>query len=58
MSIEVHPLTQNPTAAWKELSKTQKVVKINVPPPKNDVPENMVSIFYDLSSILQKTDPN
>lgn len=44
MSVKVHPLTQNPTAAWKELSKTQKVIKINVSLPKNDVPKQMVGI--------------
>ncbi|KAK9496616.1 hypothetical protein O3M35_013099 [Rhynocoris fuscipes] len=33
MNIEVHPLTSNPTRAWKELANTQKVVKINVPVP-------------------------
>uniref|UniRef100_A0A023F627 Putative metallophosphoesterase domain-containing protein 1-like isoform 1 n=1 Tax=Triatoma infestans TaxID=30076 RepID=A0A023F627_TRIIF len=31
MSIEVHPLTNNPTRAWRELSATQKVMKITVP---------------------------
>jgi hypothetical protein len=37
MSIPIHPLTQNPTAAWKELSGSQKVIKINVQPPKTQV---------------------
>lgn len=31
MSVEVHPLSNNPTRAWKELSATQKVIKITVP---------------------------
>lgn len=44
MKISVHNLTQNPTAAWKDLSKSQKVIKINVSPPKNEVTDNMVSL--------------
>lgn len=28
MEITVHPLTQNPTVAWNELSETQTVIKI------------------------------
>lgn len=35
--IRVHRLTDNPTAAWKELSKTQKMLKLNV-----KVPEKLV----------------
>ncbi|XP_014261829.1 metallophosphoesterase domain-containing protein 1 isoform X2 [Cimex lectularius] len=32
MKIDIHPLTDDPNKAWKELSLTQKVIKINVPP--------------------------
>lgn len=44
MKIEIHPLTNNPTAAWKSLSKSQKVVKIHVSLPKQVVASNKVSI--------------
>ncbi|KAL1517795.1 hypothetical protein ABEB36_001519 [Hypothenemus hampei] len=35
--ISVHPLTNSPTAAWKEISQTQKVIKINVKIPQKPV---------------------
>lgn len=35
--IKVHPLTDNPSAAWKELSKTQKMLKLNVRIPSKPV---------------------
>lgn len=44
MSIEVHKLSSNPTEAWKELSKTQRVIKITVKPPNPEIPENKVRI--------------
>lgn len=44
MKIEVHPLTNNPTAAWREISQTQKVIKLNVKPPKTDVASNKARI--------------
>lgn len=31
MGIEIHPLTHNPTLAWKELSASQKCIQIKVP---------------------------
>lgn len=43
MDIEIHPLTGNPTAAWQELSREQKVIKINVKPPTAEAPANKVS---------------
>ncbi|XKL69228.1 hypothetical protein PGB90_006997 [Kerria lacca] len=63
MTVDVHHLTQNPTAAWKELSKTQKVIKINVSNAKNDVLENMVrfvcmSDTHSLTSHLKFDIPN
>lgn len=36
MDIEVHPLSQNPTQAWNEISKTQRLIKILPKIPKND----------------------
>lgn len=44
MSIELDPLTKNPTAAWKELSKRQRVIKVTMKPPKPEVPENKIRI--------------
>lgn len=40
--IQIHPLTNNPTAAWKSISKDQKVFKLNVKLPKNLVDQNKV----------------
>lgn len=34
--IEVHPLTDNPTKAWKEISKSQRVIKIAYKSPKSE----------------------
>lgn len=34
--IEVHPLTNDPTKAWAEISKTQRVIKIAYKPPKTE----------------------
>jgi len=42
MKIEVHHLSDNPTAAWNELSKIQKVIKVKVTPPKSNVPDDKV----------------
>ena len=44
MQIGVHPLTQNPTSAWKELSQQQKVIKINAKTPTTEAPPNKVLI--------------
>ncbi|XP_055704128.1 UPF0046 protein C25E10.12 [Phlebotomus papatasi] len=44
MSIPVHPLTQNPTAAWAEISKAQRVIKIAVKPPTGSTPQNKVRV--------------
>lgn len=38
MKISVHPLTANPFAAWQELSKQQKVMKIILKTPTTDTP--------------------
>jgi hypothetical protein len=43
MKIEVHHLARNPTAAWNELSKIQKVIKVQVSPPESSVADDKVS---------------
>lgn len=40
--IKVHPLTDNPSTAWKELSKTQKMLKLNVRIPSKPVEPDKV----------------
>ena len=32
--IKVHPLTNNATKAWEEISKTQRVIKVQYKAPK------------------------
>lgn len=44
MKIDVHPLTNDPTAAWEELKKVQRVIKITMKPPKNEIPEDKVRV--------------
>ncbi|XP_044270200.1 metallophosphoesterase domain-containing protein 1 [Tribolium madens] len=41
-SIPVHKLTNNPTAAWREISKNQKIIKLNVKTPSKPVEPNKV----------------
>lgn len=41
MKIDVHPLTSNPTEAWRELSKSQRVIKITTKPPNPVVPNKV-----------------
>ncbi|XP_066250499.1 metallophosphoesterase domain-containing protein 1 [Euwallacea similis] len=38
-TVQIHPLTDSPTAAWKEISKTQKIIKINVKIPQKPADE-------------------
>lgn len=38
--IEIHPLSNNPTAAWRELSQNQKLFKLNVKLPSKPVDNN------------------
>lgn len=40
--IKIHPLTKNPTEAWKELSKCQKMLKLNVKIPTQPVDPDKV----------------
>jgi 3',5'-cyclic AMP phosphodiesterase CpdA len=42
--IEVHPLTSDPTSAWKEISKTQRVIKIHAKPPTQPATDNKVRV--------------
>lgn len=44
MKIDVHPLTQNPTAAWQQIAQTQKVFKVKVRPPATPVAGNKARI--------------
>lgn len=44
MKIEVHKLSANPTAAWCEISQTQKVIKLNVKPPQKECAPNKARI--------------
>lgn len=41
-SITVHTLSNNPTAAWREISKNQKIIKLNVKSPSKPVEPNKV----------------
>jgi hypothetical protein len=54
MKIEVHHLTRNPTAAWNELSKIQKVIKVQVSPPKSSVADDKVS--HGLGIVISMAD--
>ncbi|XP_044763145.1 UPF0046 protein C25E10.12 [Coccinella septempunctata] len=53
--IEVHHLTSNPTAAWKELAISQKVIKVNVKLPAKPVESNKVRFvcMSDTHSLLR-----
>lgn len=56
--VDVHPTTQNPTAAWEQLKKTQRVFKLNVKSPTTPPDENMLrfvcmSDTHSLTSHLQ-----
>ncbi|XP_055841434.1 UPF0046 protein C25E10.12 [Episyrphus balteatus] len=44
MEVPIHPLTNDPTSAWKELSKTQRVIKVTMKPPQTTVPFNKARI--------------
>lgn len=44
MDIPIHPLTQNPTAAWKEISKKQRVIKVTMKPPQSGVAFNKARV--------------
>lgn len=44
MQVEVHQLTNDPSSAWKELSKKQSVKKLTLKPPTPEIPENKVRV--------------
>lgn len=46
MKIAIHPLTADPTAAWRELSQHQKVVKITAKLPTTEAPTNKVCLNF------------
>jgi hypothetical protein len=54
MKIEVHHLRNNPTAAWNELSKIQKVIKVQVSPPNSYVADNnrVVSVAFNITELF------
>lgn len=58
MDVEVHHLTENPTLAWKDISKTQRVIKVNAKPPVTQVTDDKVYkyIVYFITPVtLSKT---
>lgn len=44
MTIDVHELTNDPTAAWREISKAQRVIKITMKSPNPEIPKNKVRV--------------
>lgn len=44
MTVQVHELTNDPTLAWKKLSKTQIYQEIKLPVLDEEIPENMIRI--------------
>lgn len=55
MKIDIHPLTNNPTAAWRELSQQQKVIKINTKHPTTEAANDKVKSSNYLLSVLLQT---
>ncbi|XP_053952871.1 metallophosphoesterase domain-containing protein 1 [Anastrepha ludens] len=56
--ITVHPLTHDPTAAWKEISKTQRVIKVHMSQPQTEKGPNKVRVVcmsdtHSLTSYLR-----
>lgn len=44
MKLQVHQLTNDPTSAWREISKQQRVIKITMKPPNPEIPNNKVRV--------------
>lgn len=44
MEVPVHPLSQDPTAAWREISKTERVIKVTMKPPTTTVAPNKARV--------------
>jgi len=56
MKIAIHPLTADPTAAWRELSQHQKVVKINTKLPTTEAPSDKVcSLIFNGSDLSSRS---
>lgn len=54
-SVGVHPLTNDPTAAWTNISQHQKIIRINVKPPTKPVESDKVRFvcMSDTHSLIQ-----
>lgn len=44
MTVDIHHLTNDPTSAWQEISKSQRVIKITMKPPNPEIPANKVRV--------------
>jgi cytochrome c len=53
MKIEVHHLSKYPTAAWNEFSKIQKVIKVQMTPPKSSVPDDKVRHAFRIHYVTE-----
>ncbi|XP_011503727.1 PREDICTED: metallophosphoesterase MPPED2 isoform X2 [Ceratosolen solmsi marchali] len=55
MKIIVHPLTNDPTGAWQQLSQQQRVIKINTKIPTDETPKNKLRVvcMSDTHSMIQ-----
>lgn len=42
--VPVHPLSQDPTAAWRDISKSQRVIKVTMKPPTTTVAPNKARV--------------
>lgn len=51
--MEVHSLSNRPTSAWEELSKSQKVIKIKTKTPTKGVPDDKVHCKNDWLKALK-----
>lgn len=44
MEVTVHPLSHNPTAAWNEISRSQRYIKVTMKPPQVGVAFNKARV--------------
>lgn len=44
MDISIHPLTHTPTAAWNEISKNQRIIKVTTKPPRTELSSNKARV--------------
>lgn len=58
MQVEVHPLTNDPNSAWKEISQKQRILKLTLKPlkPYAEMPRDKVRIvcMSDTHSLTHK----